>query len=281
LIIQWLFLYFITSLIYYLCKFYIRYRKYSVNLILALVNSLDSRDRYTSCHSHNVAVYSKLIAKEMKLPKRKCNHIYLGGLLHDIGKIGVPEAILNKPARLSAEEFNVIKQHPEIGYHMVKHIGFFRDAGILDMILHHHERYDGEGYPKQLKGDEIPRSARIVAVADAFDAMTSSRLYRKGKDIPNAIKDLMQQRGLQFDPDVVDAFLRVLDRNGTITSEKAMEISGQTVINDSSVSAATGHVVVIPSKMTEDGSGAVGGNLDLQKLSEDVSSLKIGKRVMR
>jgi putative nucleotidyltransferase with HDIG domain len=138
----------------------------NLELTKALANALDSRDTYTLHHSENVSRYSVEIAENMKLSEDLCKIIHIGGLLHDIGKIGVPENILTKPGKLTDGEYNLIKQHPTIGYEMIKHVTSFRKNGILDIVLYHHERYDGKGYPEGLKGNEIPLVARIVAVAD-------------------------------------------------------------------------------------------------------------------
>ncbi|WP_374016318.1 HD-GYP domain-containing protein [Paenibacillus thiaminolyticus] len=195
-------------------KYYNREKENTLNLTLTLAKSLDSRDPYTAYHSDNVAYYAVCIAMEMKLKRKQCGHIYIGGLLHDIGKIGVPEAILNKPSKLTKEEYEVIKQHPVIGYEMVKHISFFEKNGVLDMILFHHERYDGTGYPHGLQGTDIPLAARIMAVADSFDVMTSRRVYRHEADIRYALDEIRKHKGTQFDPDIADVFIQIVEREG-------------------------------------------------------------------
>jgi HD-GYP domain-containing protein (c-di-GMP phosphodiesterase class II) len=126
----------------------------------------------------------------MNWSRKKYDYLFIGGLLHDIGKIGVPEGILNKPSRLTDEEYEKIKQHPQLGYSMLKHIPFFKESGVIDMVLYHHERYDGTGYPAGLKGETIPIAARIMAVAETFDAMTSRRSYRNFNDLKYALKEL-------------------------------------------------------------------------------------------
>lgn len=196
-------------------KFYIREKENTLNLTLALAKSLDSRDTHTAFHSENVAKYAFKIAKEMKLSSRQCDHIYLGGLLHDIGKIGVPESILSKPTPLTKDEYDSIKQHSIIGYNMVKHIPSFEKSGILDMILYHHERFDGTGYPGRLKGEQIPRLARILSVADSFDAMTSTRVYRNRMELEYAANQIRKNRGTQFDPEITDVFLKILEKEGS------------------------------------------------------------------
>ncbi|MBT2660092.1 HD-GYP domain-containing protein [Bacillus sp. ISL-45] len=180
----------------------------------ALVKSIDSRDPYTATHSESVAFYAKIIAKRLGLREKICDDIYLGGLIHDLGKIGIDEKILNKPSKLTLKEYDVIKQHPFIGYKSIKHVTSFQKNGILDMVLYHHERYDGKGYPEGLKGAEIPFVARIMALADAFDAMTSRRIYKNKKDFDCVIKEIEENKGKQFDPYIADTFLTILKTEG-------------------------------------------------------------------
>ncbi|SET56688.1 HDIG domain-containing protein [Oceanobacillus limi] len=182
-------------------------KKDNLSLITALSNAIDSRDKYTMNHSKNVAAYSVQIAEKMNLPPNILQSIRIGGLLHDIGKIGISEYILNKPGKLTEEEFAVIKSHPIIGYDMIKHIDSFRKDGILHIVLYHHEKYDGTGYPKGLKGKEIPLVARIVSVADVFDAMSSKRIYRDEIDYNVVLTVLQENKGTQFDPEIVDIFI--------------------------------------------------------------------------
>lgn len=184
-----------------------------LDLVTSLANALDSRDHYTMNHSNEVARYSLKIAQNMGLSIEICKNVQMGGLLHDIGKIGIPESILNKPGNLTDDEFSRIQTHPIIGFQMMDHITSFHDNGVLDIILYHHERYDGKGYPKGLKGEQIPLGARIIAVADAYDAMRSNRVYRNQLDIDYAIYEIRHNRGKQFDPKVVDAFLGLFDEN--------------------------------------------------------------------
>jgi putative nucleotidyltransferase with HDIG domain len=190
-------------------KYVQRAKNHTLELKLALVNALDSRDRYTSHHSENVSKYAVQIAEKMKLSKDLCNTVRVGGLLHDIGKIGIPEHILNKSGKLSEDEYNIIKSHPTIGFEMLRHVADYKKNGVLDIVLYHHERYDGKGYPKGLKGDEIPLAARIVAVADTFDAMVSKRVYRNEMDLTYTLNEIRQNRGTQFDPEITDAFLSI------------------------------------------------------------------------
>lgn len=184
-----------------------------IELTMVLSNALDSRDSYTMHHSENVAKYALMIAKQMKLSKEMCTTIYIGGLLHDIGKIGIQETILNKPGKLTDEEYQVIKTHPMIGYDMIKNVDRFHEDGVLDIVLYHHERYDGSGYPLGLRGSEIPFVARIVAVADAFDAMTSNRVYRDKLELDYALNEIRENIGIQFDPQIAETFLSLFDTN--------------------------------------------------------------------
>nr|WP_285889658.1 HD-GYP domain-containing protein [Neobacillus niacini] len=199
-------------------------KKDSLDLTESLINALDSRDSYTSDHSENVSRYAMQIAEKMNLSKDLCNVIRTGGLLHDIGKIGIPENILTKTGKLTSEEYNVIKTHPVIGYEMLKHVEGLKRNGILDIVLYHHERYDGKGYPKGLKGNEIPLAARIVGVADAFDAMISKRVYRIELDMNFALNEIRRNKGTQFDPEVVDAFLDIFQEKDIKVERKAINL---------------------------------------------------------
>ncbi|SFB20170.1 MULTISPECIES: HD-GYP domain-containing protein [unclassified Bacillus (in: firmicutes)] len=188
-------------------KNYQRTKEDNIELIKALSNALDMRDTYTMNHSENVARVALDIARGMNLPKKVCEGIYIGGLLHDIGKIGIPERVLSKSGKLTDDEYEIIKNHTFIGYQIINHISYFAENGVLDIVLYHHERYDGRGYPEGLKGEQIPIAARIMAIADTFDAMTSKRVYREELDLQYALSEIRTQRGTQFDPDIVDVFL--------------------------------------------------------------------------
>lgn len=180
-----------------------------IRLMRAMSSAIDARDAYTRGHSRRVGRYAQGIAKHLKLNDEECEQLYLTGLLHDIGKIGVPDRVLLKAGRLSDEEFDLIKQHPEIGYRILEPIAELSFA--LPGVLHHHERVDGRGYPHGLQGDNIPFSARILAVADAYDAMTSSRTYRTAMTMDRARQILTEGAGQQWDKNIVVAFLRILD----------------------------------------------------------------------
>jgi putative two-component system response regulator len=177
-----------------------------LSAITALAYALEAKDKYTSGHSQRVAETSVAIAKELGMPQDSIDKIRLAGLVHDIGKIGVRESVLNKPCRLTDEEFNHIKSHCEIGEHILTPI--VEDEEILKAVRHHHERYDGRGYPDGLSGKQIPLGARILAVADTYDAMTSERPYREAMSAEATYTEIERGKGTQFDPEVVDAFLR-------------------------------------------------------------------------
>lgn len=180
-----------------------------LGVVKSLVRSLEARDEYTCGHSDRVALLSQRIAKEMGLDRLHLERIYIAGLLHDIGKVGIPDGVLNKPDRLTDDEFEIIKRHPVIGYDILKNLRQF--DFVLPAVRHHHEQMDGRGYPDGLSGSEIPLEARIMAVADAYDAMTSSRPYRDGMPFEKAESILRENRGPQWDPQVLDAFFRRRD----------------------------------------------------------------------
>jgi HD-GYP domain-containing protein (c-di-GMP phosphodiesterase class II) len=181
--------------------------KLFVDIIHTLVGAIEARDAYTSGHSDRVALMGRRLALQLGLGEEQCQDIFLAGLLHDIGKIGISDHILQKPGRLTEEEFAAIKTHPEIGARLLR--GLRPLEKLLPGVLHHHESVDGTGYPHGLKGDEIPLMARILAVADAFDAMTSDRPYREGMPMGKAQAILRSGRGTQWDATVVDAFFAV------------------------------------------------------------------------
>lgn len=207
-------------------KYVQRVKKDSFELKLALVNALDSRDRYTSNHSENVSKYALQIAKKMKLSNDLCDIIRVGALLHDIGKIGIPEKILTKPGKLTENEYNVIKSHPMIGYEMLNHVSEYKNNGVLDIVLYHHERFDGKGYPAGLKGNGIPLAARIVAIADTFDAMISKRVYRNDElDLTYILNEIRQNKGTQFDPEIADAFLSIFQEKDKKVEHTSMSLA--------------------------------------------------------
>lgn len=183
------------------------------SVIQALVSSLEAKDEYTRGHTERVTRYALAIAREMELDTDQLQTLRLAGLLHDIGKIGIPEAILRKPGKLTAEEMQEMRRHPDIGADIVKNI---EDIGeVVDIVRHHQEHWDGSGYPGGLKGTEIPLLDRVIAVADAYDAMTSSRAYRRNFSEVEVFEEFRRCAGKQFDPEVVEAFLRSYT-NGTL-----------------------------------------------------------------
>jgi HD-GYP domain-containing protein (c-di-GMP phosphodiesterase class II) len=184
---------------------------------------VDKRDRYTRRHSEDVTEYSLMIAEELGLSEDTTRTLRLAGLLHDLGKIGIPDAILRKPGRLTDEEHEVMKQHPVLGWLIVSAIPNLSET--LPAIRHHHERYDGRGYPDGLAGEEIPLLGRLMAVADAFSAMTTDRPYRKGMPYADAVSELRRGRGTQWDPEYVDAFLRALGNRSTIAPDDALKFA--------------------------------------------------------
>lgn len=173
--------------------------------------AVDAKDSYTRNHSDRVSYYSLLIAKKLNLPEEELEIVRNGGLFHDIGKIGIPDAILQKTAKLTDEEYDDIKNHPSIGAHILAPAKIFEN--IIPMVKHHHERFDGRGYPSGLAGEDIPLYARIVAVADAFDAMTSDRSYRPRFTLYKALDELENCKGTQFDPMLVDLFILAIKEN--------------------------------------------------------------------
>ncbi|WP_344091731.1 HD-GYP domain-containing protein, partial [Streptomyces stramineus] len=180
--------------------------------IRALVQAVDLKDRYTRGHSERVGRASVLIARELGMAGERLEALRFAGILHDVGKLGIPTRLLRKDGPLTPEERRVIELHPEYGHEMVRGIGFLDEARAA--ILHHHERLDGSGYPYGLKGHQIPQFARIVAVADAFDAMTSTRSYSRARPVPAAVAELHRCSGTQFDPRMVEALADALDRHG-------------------------------------------------------------------
>lgn len=184
--------------------------------IRALVQAVDIKDGYTRGHSERVGRASELIARELGMEEHRMEALRFAGVLHDVGKLGVPTRVLRKEGPLTPEERRVIELHPEYGHEIVRGIGFLDEARAA--ILHHHERLDGSGYPYGLSGEAIPEFARVVAVADAFDAMTSTRSYRPGRPVPAAVAELERCAGSQFDPRMVRALVRALDRHGWSTT---------------------------------------------------------------
>ncbi len=188
-----------------------RLDRLNTNTVRALAYTIDAKDRYTSGHSQRVANYSLELAKRMGKSKEEQQIIYHAGLLHDVGKIRVPEEVINKPGKLNEDEFNQIKMHPVSGYHILKDI--YDDKRIATGAKYHHERYDGTGYPNGLSGSNIPEIARIIGVADAYDAMASNRSYRSALPQEAVRSEIYNGRGKQFDPEIADIMLTMIDED--------------------------------------------------------------------
>ncbi|RYG85640.1 HD-GYP domain-containing protein [bacterium] len=185
-----------------------RQRATFLRTLESLATALEARDDYTRGHSQRVCDLSGMIGKRLGLSAEALEELRIGTILHDIGKIGVPDAILNKPSRLTDEEFATMRQHPVIGYEICKPL--MLSEGVLMIIRNHHEKLDGAGYPDGLKGGELPLSLRVVCVADAFDAMSSRRPYRGVMDLRRVVGELSKGAGVQFDPVVVEATKELL-----------------------------------------------------------------------
>lgn len=171
--------------------------------------TVEAKDAYTRGHSDRVSAYSVLIGAALGLSEDDLKTLKIGGLFHDIGKIGIPDSILLKTDKLDDEEYSEIKNHPAIGAHILSNATIFKD--IIPIVKHHHERFDGHGYPGKLKGEEIPYLARIATVADSFDAMTSKRSYRDSLPIDVVKEEIKKNSGTQFDPEIAEVFLKILD----------------------------------------------------------------------
>ncbi|MGC7871901.1 HD domain-containing phosphohydrolase [Desulfosporosinus sp. SYSU MS00001] len=197
-------------------QLYIDMRENYLNTVEALVQALEAKDTYTSGHSERVGKYAVAIAEGINMSEDKIEFLKYAAVLHDVGKIGVSEAILNKEGKLLDSEWEAIRSHPVIGETIIKSIKFMFDIG--QVVRHHHERYDGKGYPDGIQGEDIPLESRIIAVADTYDAITSDRSYRKGKTHEEAIKELKKVAGSQLDPKLVEVFCKA------VTTESASQI---------------------------------------------------------
>ncbi len=201
--------------------------------IMAIANTVDAKDASTSQHSYRVSVYAVQIARRMGFKEKECENLRQAARMHDIGKIGIPDRVLNKPGRLTDEEYAVMKSHVTRGGEILK--GFTLIEHVVEGALYHHERYDGKGYPNGLKGEEIPLYGRIIAVADAFDAMTANRVYRKQMDLDYVLGEMRKGRGTQFDPQFVDILLQLIEEGeidvqamySTMPTKDDVEASGK------------------------------------------------------
>jgi len=178
-----------------------------LGMLEAITASIDAKDQYTCGHSRRVALLTRQLAEGIGLDAATVKRMHIAGMVHDVGKIGVPEAVLCKTGKLTDAEYVQVQRHPEIGFGILKDIPNFDD--ILDGVRHHHERFDGGGYPAKLAGDEIPIAARLIALADAFDAMCSSRTYRDAMDRDAVLAEIKAGSGTQFDPALVPCFLQL------------------------------------------------------------------------
>ena len=183
--------------------------------------TVEAKDTYTRGHSDRVSEFSVLIGKKLGLPEEQLKILRIGGLFHDIGKIGIPDSILQKETKLTDDEYSEIKNHPSIGAHILGAASIFKD--IIPIVKHHHERYDGKGYPSGLAGENIPYLARITAVADTFDAMTSKRSYRDALDLQYVKDEFERCKGTQFDPQIAEVFINILNND----FEKIKEIQNK------------------------------------------------------
>ena len=186
-----------------------RYRKQALAMACALVSLVDLRDAYTGSHSSRVASYARDMGLRLGLSDTQLDNVVMAALLHDIGKIGVPDDVLLKQGKLTDEEFAHIKKHPELGWMALKTIEDFKSISLI--VLHHHERMDGGGYPGGLKGNAIPLGARMIAVADSYDALTTNRPYRTARTKRQALDELLRCVDSQFDSRVLAAFLDAMD----------------------------------------------------------------------
>jgi len=171
----------------------------------ALTSAIDAKDSYTRGHSERVALMSRMLAEQAGVDEATCERIYIAGLVHDVGKIGVPEAVLCKPGRLTDEEFELIKMHPEIGARILQDIRQMQD--LIPGVLYHHEKWDGRGYPHHLAGEQIPLFGRVICLADSFDAMSSNRTYRKSLSHDDVLEEIARCGGTQFDPELAKVFV--------------------------------------------------------------------------
>lgn len=186
-----------------------RTQRLFLNILTVMVKILDSKDHYTRFHSHSVALWSRMIGRRKGMDEEELIRLGLAAVFHDFGKIGIPEEILNKPSRLTDEEFDIMKQHPTIARDLLSSLELFQD--LLPAITHHHERWDGRGYPAGLKAEQIPLWGRIICLADAYDTMASRRTYKEPMSQDQIVEQLRRGHGTQFDPELVDIMLQILE----------------------------------------------------------------------
>lgn len=187
-----------------------RLQQTAIETVRALANAIDAKDNYTCGHSERVGWLARQVGIELDLPAAELEFLEWAGILHDVGKIGIPEAILNKPGRLTQEEYEQIRRHPHMSYEVLRPVG--RLGPVLSAVLYHHENWDGTGYPHRLSGEQIPLSARVIRVVDTFDALTSTRAYRRGFPIAKALEILAKESGRGTDPQITPVFIRLMQR---------------------------------------------------------------------
>lgn len=183
-------------------------------IVYILAKVIEEKDVYLAGHSERVTEYSIDVAKELGLPQEKIHLLEQAGKLHDIGKIGVSDDVLHKPGKLNESEWQEVKQHPSVGAELLGYLENFREQ--TESVKSHHERYDGSGYPDKLRGEDIPLLARILSVSDAYDAMTTKRPYRETYSPQQAVRELIKNKGTQFDPNIVDIFVKILVKKGVV-----------------------------------------------------------------
>lgn len=199
-------------------ELYDNLQNFYLEMVQTLARAIDAKDSYTHEHADRARRFARLIGHKLNLPEVMIRHIEYAALMHDIGKIGIDETILHKPGKLTPEEKEIIKKHPSIGNRIIAPVAFL--SPVAPMVLYHQEWFNGQGYPEGLKGEEIPLGARIVAVIDAFDAITSDRPYRKALPKETGIEELKKGSGTQFDPKVVSAFLEILEEENKETANR-------------------------------------------------------------
>ncbi|QGY40008.1 HD domain-containing protein [Pseudodesulfovibrio cashew] len=209
----------------------------------SLGNAIDAKDPHTSRHSDEVAQVAHILALTMGLTPKEADIIHVAGHLHDIGKIGVPDAVLMKRGPLTTTEWRTIRKHPEAGAAIIRPVTGLARLGIVDMVLHHHERYDGKGYPHGLRGTTIPQGARIIAVADSLSAMMQDRPYRRAMSFATALEEIIRNSGTQFDPRVVEALRRSGETVRGIMETLSMDESGQTIPKVQKIGPCCAHAV--------------------------------------
>lgn len=235
-------------------------------IIKALVKTIDAKDRYTNGHSLRVAEYSREIAKRMNMSDKDQETVYYAGLLHDVGKIRIPASVINKAGKLTDEEYEKIKIHPVTSYHIIKDI--FDDPQVRNGAKFHHERYDGKGYPNGLKGENIPEIARIIGVADSYDAMASNRSYRKYLPQDVVRSEIEKGKGTQFDPEIADIMLEMIDEDKDYEMKESKSLQKTILVVDDEPMNIKMVEIILKDSPLYDVIGATSGKETIQKLTE-------------